>query len=374
MFPPFELEQYLLKHEHKAHASLCASGLETMQLAELLTLAESGDLAMFHNTGLDYTDPQGAEILRQLISMQYQEASSNDVCVFAGAAEGILCTLQGLLSAEDHAVIITPCYQSLYSVPASRCNVTAVRLDEPSGWQLDLDKVQAALRLNTKIIVLNFPNNPTGALPNRDTIDALIEMARKQGIYIFSDEVYRLMEIDPADRLPPIADLYERGLSMSSMSKAYGLPGLRIGWLTSQAAEVISSAINMKHYTSICPNSASEMLALIALRVGDRILERNLQVMRSNLARVVQFFERVEDKCRWVKPRGGCLGFPCLLIPATAENLSQRLLEQEKVIILPGNLYGHYDSHFRLGFGKRNLSEALPRLEAVLENFADYRI
>jgi aspartate/methionine/tyrosine aminotransferase len=370
MLPPFELEQYLLKHEHKAHLSLYSSGLESMPLAELLTLAGPDYLTMFNNTSLDYSSPQGSEPLRQEIAMQYQEASPEDVCVFAGAAEGILCTLQGFLTADDHAVVVTPCYQSLYSVPASRCEVTAVSLDEASGWQLELDKVQAALRPNTKLIVINFPNNPTGALPERVIIAELIEMARKRGIYIFSDEVYRLMEIDPTNCLPPMADLYERGISISSMSKAYGLPGLRIGWLTSQAPQVISSAINLKHYTSICPNSASEVLASIALRIGNRILERNLQVMRSNLDLVDRFIERVEDKCRWVKPRGGCLGFPRLLIPETAENLSQRLLEQERVMILPGSLYGRYDSHFRLGFGRRDFAEALVQLERVLKEYS----
>lgn len=370
MLPPFELEQYLLAHEHKPYLSLCSSGLESIALGELLTLAGADYLAMFNNTSLDYSAPQGAEFLRQEIAMQYQEISSQDVCVFAGAAEGILCALKGFLTADDHAVVITPIYQSLYSVPASQCAVTAVPLDEASGWQLELDKVEAALRPNTKLIVLNFPNNPTGAVPERGIIAGLIEIARKRGIYIFSDEVYRLMEVNPADRLPSMADAYERGISISSMSKAYGLPGLRIGWLATRAPQVISSAIHMKHYTSICPNSASEVLALTALRIGNQILERNLQVMRANLDLAERFMERVEDKCRWVKPRGGCLGFSRLLISEAAEALSLRLLEQNRVMILPGNLYGKYDRHFRLGFGRRDFAEALPQLEIVLKEYA----
>jgi aspartate/methionine/tyrosine aminotransferase len=366
MLPIFELEQYLLENEHKSSLSLCSSGLESMGISELLAKADPDTLALFNNLTLDYSLPQGATLLRQEIAKQYSTISPEDICVFAGAAEGILCTLQGFLTPHDHAVIVTPCYQSLYSIPASQCETTLVSLDETNKWQLNLDRIQEALRHNTKVIVINFPNNPTGALPDKGTIDGLIKMARKRGIYIFSDEVYRLMEIDPVNRLPAIADWYEKGISISSMSKAYGLPGLRIGWVVSKAPEVISFAIGQKHYTSICPNTAAEVLAMVALRAGKAILERNLQIMNSNLVLMEQFFERAWDKCAWIKPRGGCLGFPCLLTSETAERLSYRLLEKEGVMILPGILYGKYASHFRIGFGKRDMREALAKFENIL--------
>lgn len=367
MLPPFELENYLLRHEHKACLSFCSSGLESMPVSDLLALAGPDSLAIFDNTALDYSSPQGAEPLRQQIALQYERILPKDVCVFAGAAEGILCTLQGFLNDGDHAVVVTPCYQSLYSVPASRCEVTPVSLNADDGWQLDLDGIQASLRANTRLIVVNFPNNPTGALPSKSTMAGLVEMARKRGIYLFSDEVYRWMEIDPADRLPPMADWYERGISLSSMSKAYGMPGLRIGWIATRAPEVLSSAVEMKHYTSICPNSPAEVLGMIALRSGEKILDRNLQVMRSNLDRVDQFFIRMEDKCDWVRPRGGCLGFPRLLVPETADLLCRRLLEEEGVLVLPGSLYGRYENHFRIGFGRQEAAQGLVRLERILD-------
>lgn len=370
MFPPFQLEQYLLEHEHQVRLSLCASGLETTTLSELLSLASPESQALWGQSSLDYTHPQGSEILREAIAQQYDSMASHQIGVFAGAAEGILCTLQGLLTPEDHAVVITPCYQSLLSIPDTLCPVTAVSLEEATGWQLDLDRVQSSLRPNTKVIVINFPNNPTGALPSVGIMGELIEMARKRGIYIFSDEVYRLMEVDSADRLPPMASWYERGISVSSMSKAYGLPGLRIGWVASQAPEVLSAAIDIKHYTSICVNSASEALAVIALRSGSRILERNLQVMRANLSMMDQFFERMQEQCRWVRPKGGCLGFPRYLLSESANGLCQQLLEETGVQILPGSLYGCYDSHFRIGFGRRDCEEGLSQLESALKQYS----
>lgn len=367
MFPPFELEQYLLRHERQTRLSLCTSGLETLSLAELLPHVNSELEALWGKTSLDYTHPQGSILLREAITQQYDGVlTAQQVGVFAGAAEAILCTLQGLLTPEDHAVVMTPCYQSLLSIPASLCQVSTVSLREATGWQLELDRLQAALRPNTRAIVINFPNNPTGALPSLSVLSDLIEIARQRGIYLFSDEVYRLMEIDPADRLPPVATLYERGISVSSLSKAYGLPGLRIGWVASQAPEVMTKAIDVKHYTSICVTSPGEVLALMALRDGAAIVERNLQQMRANLPMMDQFFERMGEHCRWVRPRGGCLGFPRYLRAEATDALCQNLLDATGVLILPGSLYGPYSSHFRIGFGKKDCLEALGQFERFL--------
>lgn len=366
MLPPFELEQYLLRHEHQTRVSLCASGLETLSLSELMHGGNPEFAALWRQTGLDYTHPQGAIALREAIAQQYQTLNAQQIGVFAGAAEAILCTLQGLLTPEDHAVVVTPCYQSLLSIPASLCQVSTVSLREASDWQLEPDRVQSALKPNTRVIIINFPNNPTGALPSAAVVFELVEMARKRGIYLFSDEVYRLMEIDPADRLPPVATLYERGISVSSLSKAYGLPGLRIGWVAAQAPEVLSRAIDIRHYTSICVNSPGEVLASLALREGEAILARNLRQMRANLPVMDRFFEHMSDHCRWVRPRGGCLGFPRYLRAETTDALCQSLLEATGVLILPGSLYGPYASHFRIGFGKKDCKEALSQLERFL--------
>lgn len=367
MFPEFELEQYLLKNEYKATHSLCSSGLESMGLSELLALSDSDVLSRWNSQDLNYSQPLGQEYLREEISRQYLTITQEQVCVFAGAAEAILCTLQGLLQSEEHVVVVTPCYQSLETVPASTCDITRVMLDESNEWQLNLNSVKAALKPNTKLIVMNFPNNPTGAIPDKETMAALIEMARCRGIYIFSDEVYRLMELDPANRLPAICDWYERGISVSSMSKPYGLPGLRIGWLATRAPEVIDSAVNIKHYTSICPNSAGEILAFAALRNQTTILERNLRIMRANLVLMEHFFKRVQDECDWVTPKGGCLGFVRLLNSESAENFATRLLDERGVLVLAGNLYGDYSNRFRIGFGRKDTKDGLAKLESFLK-------
>lgn len=366
MLPAFELEEYLLAHESRATISLCASSLETVSLSRLLSLADEETRALWDGLVLDYSQPQGLPMLKAEISQQYKAILPESVCIFAGAAEAIMCTLQGLLTTDDHAIVVTPCYQSLETIPASLCEVTSISLDEADGWSLRLDAVEAAVRPNTKLIVINFPNNPTGALPDWPTLAALIELARRHNLYLFSDEVYRGMEIDPADRLPAIADCYERGISICSISKPYGLPGLRVGWVASQDASVIDAATAVKHYMSICPNSTGEVLALMALRAQTQILDKNLSIMRRNLRHIDQFFAQHCDLFKWQIPKGGCIGFPQLLSSESAGQFAERLLQEEGVLILPGHVYRWGNHHFRISYGKANMSDALTRFQQCL--------
>lgn len=367
MLPVFELEEYLLRHEARATVSLCSSGLETVNLSRLLSLADAESLAFWDVLALEYSQPQGFLPLREEIGKQYESVSAEEVCVFAGAAEAIMCTLRGILRPVDHAVVVVPCYQSLESIPASICDVTLVPLDAATDWRLDLEAIEAALRPNTRLIVMNFPNNPTGSVLEHDTLRALVELARRRNIYLFSDEVYRGMEIDPADRVSAIVDVYERGISVGSLSKLYGLPGLRIGWVASQDSAVINAAIGQKHYMSICPNSASERLALMALRAQDAIVAPNLTIMRQNLEYMNRFFGRHQDVFQWKAPKGGCIGFPELKNGQSAEGFAQALLEQEGVLVLPSHLYHWPDRYLRISYGKSTMPEALEKLERFIQ-------
>jgi aspartate/methionine/tyrosine aminotransferase len=367
LFPAFELEQYLLRHEPDATISLCASGLEPLGISELLSMADSESLALWGRLSLEYTQPHGLPALREELSRQYLSITSEQISVFAGAAEAIMCTLQGLLTPTDHAIVVVPCYQSLESIPASCCEISKVELEEAFGWRLNLEKIENAIKPNTKIIIINFPNNPTGALPDRETFYQLVEIARRHNLYLFSDEVYRLMELDPTHRLPAAADCYEKGISVSSMSKVYGLPGIRIGWVSSAAPGVLRAAMGMKHYMSICPNSAGELLALMALRTQEHITARGLSVMQDNLPHLQRFFERFSQVFDWTPPQGGCLGFPRLRTQEPIEHFALRLLHEEGVLILPGNLYGWSGNRFRISYGRRNMGEALTKLEKFIK-------
>ena len=252
IFPTFKLENYLSSREYTANFPLCSSDIETLTIGDLLELGSSADRSRWEHLSLGYTEPKGNPELLEEIAKQYPGLSSANIACFAGAEEAIFLFMRFVLSEADHAIVVRPCYQSLHEIPSSICSVSTVELDREKSWELNVDAVRAAVRSNTKLIVVNFPHNPTGAMINVAQQDELIEIARKQGAYLFSDEVYRFLEHDEANTLPPMAAQYERGVSLSVLSKAYGLAGLRIGWLVCQDESLLDQLMEQKYYTSIC--------------------------------------------------------------------------------------------------------------------------
>lgn len=362
--PDFKLERYFARWEFAAPYILGASDVEGYRLDDLLALADDQARALWENLTLGYTEAPGHPLLRAEIAGLYESAAPDDVLTFAGAEEAIFVLMNVLLGPGDHAVVTWPGYQSLYEVAgAIGAEVTLLPLDQARGWALDLDTLRRALRPTTRLIVVNFPHNPTGALPDGAIFDALVELAREAGAHLFSDEVYRLLEFDPADRLPAAVDVYERGISLGVMSKAFALAGLRIGWLATRDGDLLRRAAAFKDYTSICNSAPSEILALIALRSREAVLARSHSIIEHNLEHLDRFFEDGRELFEWVRPRAGSIAFPRLLADLPVERFAAELVEQEGVLLLPGTLYDHPGNHFRIGFGRTNLPAALARLE-----------
>ena len=349
---------------------MCASDMESLSVRELVALADDDDRKAWESLRLGYTETFGAPALRHAIADSYDNIAESDVLTFAGAEEGIFAAMQVLLQSDDHAIVITPNYQAAETVPASICAVTGVALDVNDNWNLDLDAVHDALRDNTKLISINFPHNPTGKVIGRDVLDGLIDIARQRGIYLFSDEVYRLLERSDDIRLPQVADIYERGLSLNVMSKAYGLPGLRIGWIATQDKNVLSQMERAKHYLSICNSAPSEILSVIALKSSDKILQKNLSLISENLALMSEFFADYSDRFDWSIPDGGCIAYPRYTGPDGVELFCQNLVEQAGVLLLPASVYQSGltpvpHDRFRIGYGRSNTGEGL----AMMRNF-----
>jgi aspartate/methionine/tyrosine aminotransferase len=246
--------------------------------------------------------------------------------------------------------------------------VTGVALDPTRGWTLDIDAVAAAIRPNTKLISINFPNNPTGKILEHDRFDRLATLCRRHGIWLFSDEIYRLIEHDPATRLPAAVDVYERGISLGCVSKSYGLPGLRVGWIACRDRELLSALERAKHYLSNCVAAPCELLARIALKGGDAILARTRAIAATNLARLSNFFAAHEDIFLWQRPDGGVVGYPRYNGRDGVEAFCTRLAEERGVLLLPASVYRSEisslpENHFRIGFGRRDFCAGLAGLE-----------
>jgi len=365
----FALERYFARWEFNARYLLCASDVEGYPMVELLALADHETRALWDELKLGYTESTGHPLLRAEIASLYDTIEPDQVLAFAGAEEGVFCLMNVLVGSGDHVIVTWPGYQSLYEVARARgAEVTLHELHETNGWALDLDLLRRQLTPSTRLIVVNLPHNPTGMLADRATFDGLLALAAEAGAYLLVDEVYRGLELDPSDRLPAGADVLPLGISLGVMSKSFALAGLRIGWLATHDRELLDRVARFKDYTTICSSAPSEILAIIALRARDRVLARSRGIVAANLELLDGFFENWPDRFSWVRPRAGSIGFPRLRVPGVRiDDWAADLVEAEGVLLLPGSQFGHASNHFRLGFGRTDLPEALDRLESYAE-------
>ena len=367
-FRDFRLERYFAEWEFSAKILLGSSDPEAMRLPELLALADEDGRRRWEELWLGYTESAGLPALREAVADQFSGCDLADVLVFSAPEEAIFHVAAAVLEPGDHMVGITPAYQSSYEIPRSvGAQVTLVPLREDRGWALDTDEVAAALTARTKLIYINFPHNPTGAMLSATAQRRVVELADSCGAHLFSDEVYRGLELDPADRLPAAADLHPRAISLGGLSKAYGLPGVRLGWTVCRDADLNQRMQAAKDFTTICASAPSEVLALIAVRAADRLIGRALDGITRNLGLVDEFMRRRPDAVRWVRPRGGSIGFPELLIDLPVAAFCERLVREHGVLLIPGRMFEIGTNHFRIGLGRASLPTGL----AVLGNFMD---
>ncbi len=368
----FQLERYFARWEFAVRHLLCASDVEGYPMAELLALADDETRGLWDGLRLGYTESTGHPLLRREIASLYEHVSPDDVLVFAGAEEAIFCLLNVMLGPGDHAIVTWPGYQSLYEVArAAGAEVTLHDLREADGWALDVDRLRATIRPETRLVVVNAPHNPTGMLPTRAEWRALTDLCAEAGIHLLADEVYRFLEFDPADRVTAGADALERGVSIGVLSKSFAMAGLRIGWLASRDRALLERAAAFKDYTTICSSAPAEILGIVALRAREAVLARSRGIVGENLALLDRFFVERAGTFSWVRPRAGSVGFPRLTVPdLSIDDFAAELVEAEGVLLLPGSRFDMPGDHFRLGFGRTDLPVALERLEA----FVDRRI
>jgi aspartate/methionine/tyrosine aminotransferase len=361
--PPFTLERFFARHEFEARHLLCASDCESMTIRELLAM-EEGAADAFGSLRLGYTESPGSPTLRAAIARLYESAGPRDILVTSGAEEAIFLFMHAALAPGDHIVVHQPCYQSLADVArAAGCAVTAWQARYESGWELDPEELASLVRPETKAIVLNVPHNPTGFLMGRQAYLRTLDFAEERGILVFSDEVYRGLERSPGDRLPSACDVSRSAVSLGVMSKTYGLPGLRIGWAATHNEKLSARMAELKDYTTICSSAPSEFLAEAALRHAAVLAERSRAIIEGNLVLLDAFFERRSALFSWRKPKAGPVAFPRFL-PGDAEGFCRDLVEARGVLLAPGGHFGGPRDHFRIGFGRRNMPEALAELDA----------
>ena len=363
---PFVLERYMAPREFRARRSLSSSDCEAVVMDELVAGADAQLRDMWRDLRLGYTESQGHPLLRREIASLYSGVDADEVLEVV-PEEGIFLAMTALLSPDDHVVVTWPGYQSLHELARSiGCRVTRWE-PEPGSWRFDPARLRALVAGAGRVamVVINFPHNPTGWLPSAGEMAEIAAVAQEAGAWLFSDEMYRMLEHDPASRLPSAVEGGPRTIALSGLSKAFGAPGLRVGWLVTRDQKLRARLAELKDYTTICGSGPSEVLALMVLRARDGILERNQALIQRNLDAIDRFVDRVPGFMRWSRPRAGSIGLAALDDEdVSAAQLTDQLLAETGIMLLPLTVFDYGDRHVRFGFGRADFGDGLDELAA----------
>ena len=366
---PFALERYFAQHEFVAQYLLSSSDCEALSMAELIDMADAQTRSLWENLHLGYTESMGHPMLRSTIAELYTDLNSSEILIMT-PEEGIFLLMQAVLEPGDHVVCTFPAYQSLYEVARSiGCRLSFWKPTENDGWYFDVSELEALIRKETKLVIVNFPHNPTGFLPQKADFEALVAAVEARGACLMADEMYRWLEIDTGSTLPTACELYDRAISLCGLSKTFGLPGLRIGWVATHHSATLRRMSHLKDYTTICNSAPSEILALIALRNRDRIVSVQQTRVRANLAVLDRFFKAYDKAFVWHRPLGGSICLPKALFTEDTHEFCDALVKQAGIMLVPSRLFGYGDQHVRIGFGRENLPDVLQRFGTFLDGY-----
>ena len=360
----FKLERYFAEHEFTARYLLSSSDCDGYDMKYVLDQASKEESKLWNNLTLGYTESEGNSMLRASI-LQYYNIKSIENVVVASPGELNYILMNVLLEASDHVISIAPSYQSLYEVVRSIGCELSYWKPEPGNWEFNPDQLKDLIRSNTKLIIINFPHNPTGSYITESQLLEIIAIAEQQGCYLFSDEMYHKLNVSDFPELPPATNLYDKAISLWGTSKTFGMAGLRTGWLVSQSKNIIEKVIAFKDYLSICNSAPSEILSLIALNNPEKFIAPNIQKIRENIELFDQFSLEHGAIKSFTKPRAGSTAFVPLNIEGASMEFSEKLVVQSGIMTVPSAMFNYDGNYIRIGFGRKNFRE-------TLRHFSDY--
>ncbi len=352
----FALERWMTTYETKVAYDIAESGICPMTTAELLEILPPQEretaLADLLALPLGYSEAPGSFELRSLLASTYQDTGPENILVTTGAIEANFLLLNVLLEPGDHVVAVEPAYQQLGAVArAIGCEVTPWRLRPETGFRYDLEELEGLVTPRTRLIVVNTPHNPTGAMLSDAELGRIYDLAVATGARLLCDEAYRWLEIPGGEALAaPIRDRGDAGISVGTLSKPFGLPGLRIGWMAAPA-DLVAVCWAMRDYVSLSPGKLNDALAVLALRHRDRLVDRTQGIVAQNLATAEAWFARHADVVAWTPPRGGLLALLRYALDIPSLELANRLAEEYSVMLAPGSAFG-LEHTLRIGVGQ----------------------
>lgn len=363
-FKQFAMERWQSTYEHRVGFNLSESGVHPLTVAELLGLAGGAGLEELGETRLGYGQSNGSDELRARIAELHPGATDDGVLVTVGGAEANLAAAWRLLEPGERVAVLLPNYMQVPGwVESLGGEIHPVPLLEDAGWQPDLDRLREGLEEGARFVLVTNPNNPTGAVLTPSSMDGITELADRHGAWILSDEVYRGAEVEGPET-PTFWGRTERVVVTNSLSKAYGLPGLRVGWLVAPP-EVAADLWARTDYTTIALASLSDLLARIALAAGtrERILRRTRTIIRENLDVLTNWLDGQDGLFTYRRPDAGAICYVRYDAPINSTELCERLRVEQDLLLVPGDHFG-MDRFLRIGFGppRAELEVALGRL------------
>ena len=371
-FTPFDLEYTQSIWEQKVDINLTESGVHPIRLDELL--GENGEkVAQLLETEINYPHVNGNPDLRENIAALYDGAGVENVLVTVGAAEANNIIMQTLMRPGDELVTMTPTYKQVWGIAENTDHsVRSFRLKSEEDWALDIEEMNAQVSDKTRIIALVNPNNPTGKILTAAEMDAVVAAADRVGAWILADEVYRGAERLQEEETPSFFGRYDRVLALGSMSKAYALPGLRVGWLVGPPATV--DDIWRRHeYTTITASMLSNILAAHALSedVRPRLLKRTREYIRNGFPVLEEWMNSQDGLFSYTPPEASAVSFIRYHLDINSTELMERLCREASVFVGAGDSFG-MDQHLRIAFGqeRETLEDAFQRIEKVLKSIS----
>jgi aspartate/methionine/tyrosine aminotransferase len=368
-FQPFQMERWMSLHEQDVEYNLSESGVHPITLRELLE-DDPDRIASLLDLDLNYPWANGTPELRRNVAALYRDARPENVLVTVGAAEANYIAIRSLLSPGDEIAIMLPNYMQIWGIAKNHgLGVREFHLREERGWALDLDELEEAVTERTRLIAVCNPNNPTGRALDEAEMDAIVRVAEHRGAWILSDEVYRGAERVAEEETPSFYGRYDRVLAIGSLSKAYGLPGLRLGWVAGPS-EVLEEIWARHEYTTIAATRISNELAAIALspEVRPRLIGRARDYIRRGFPMLEQWMKEQGERFRFTAPDASAIAFLHYDLDINSTELTQRLREEKSVLVVPGDHFG-MDHFLRVSFGlpKEILEPAFDRIREILE-------
>ena len=354
---PFLLERWMTRHETHVKYDIAESGILPLSTNDLLNFEPEGEraatLERLLQLPLGYSEARGTVALRSALASTYTNVSPDQVLVTTGAIEANFLLFNVLLDKGDHVIAPYPAYQQLYTVPQTiGCDVSLWKVGPETNYRYDVDALERMVSPKTRLIIVNTPHNPTGAMLSPADAKRVYALAESVGAWVIGDEAYRWLSVPDGDPFAaPVVESGPRGISVGTLSKPYGLPGLRIGWIAGPE-DIIQKCWSMRDYISLSPGKLNDALACLGLKHHDKIVARNREIITANLAAASAWIDGRRDVLSWTPPKGGLLALLNYKLPVDSLTLADKLALEYSVMLAPGSAFG-YEHHLRLGIGQR---------------------